>query len=124
LPEKPLDSLFLPDVDDLDKFCFINTILDSAANIFYLEKFGLNIGDNMYIQRQQSRVDKSLTQLERTPEGLIPFNPSSDWHLRLACLVDWAIFRHRIEIKTYPRLATFLDAALSHNEFAQTRPTE
>lgn len=115
------DQTFLKTVEDLDKFCFVNTILDSAANLFYLEKFGLNQQDNAYTQRQNNRINDSLLELENSS---ITFQDNNDWHLRLTCFMDWAIFRHRIQSDNYPNLCHLLKQAQQNKIFALTRPTE
>ncbi|MCK5880464.1 MAG: glutathione S-transferase family protein [Sinobacterium sp.] len=117
-------AVFLPKVEDLDKFCFINTILDSAANIFYLEKFGLDQNDNAYAMRQQQRIAASLDELEQSHQSYQAYQPLNDWHIRLACFIDWATFRHRIQIEHYPHLQNLVKQALQTEAFAQTQPTE
>ena len=114
------NSDFLANVEDLDLFCFINTILDSAANVFYLEKFGLKPTDNAYIQRQTDRIAASLQTLESRELGY--YQNQNDCHIRLTCLIDWMMFRHRINIDDFPELHLFTQQAAA--EFAQTAPTE
>ncbi|MCK5881862.1 MAG: glutathione S-transferase, partial [Sinobacterium sp.] len=74
--------------------------------------------------RQQARILSSLKQLEESPQRYKKFDPLNDWHIRLACFLDWASFRHRITIENYPNLQLLVEAALQNNAFAQTRPTE
>ncbi len=112
---------FLNTVEEFDKFCFVNTVLDSTANLFYLEKFGLDQQANAYTQRQNNRIHGSLLELENS---LLSFQAVNDWHLRLACFLDWAIFRHRIQADNYPNLCQFLQQAQQYKIFALTHPTE
>jgi len=56
---------FLSDVQDFDLYCFANTLMDSGANVFYLEKFGLKPEDNAYVERQNSRIQQGLEMLNQ-----------------------------------------------------------
>jgi len=112
---------FLPSVASLEQYCLVNTALDAAANVFYLEKFGLKGSDNAYIERQQARIHSCLSLIEAQAPS---FKPQDDVSLRLACFLDWAKFRQRIDHSLYPNLQKLLNSAQSYDAFAQTPPTE
>lgn len=116
---------FFSNVQSFDTFCFINTLLDSSANIFYLEKFGLPIASNDYTLRQQSRIDQGLQILEQRqlPDTLSALKQQDHW-LRLACYLDWGLFRNRLSLADKPNLQAFLTLANSYPVFAQTAPKE
>ncbi len=114
-------SKFCKNVIDLDQFCLVNTALDSAANLFYLEKFGLDPSNNDYTQRQQERIYSTLDELEKLH---LDFDIDNDACLRLACFIDWALFRHLLDFDNYPRLLGLLGQANDHSVFAQTQPNE
>lgn len=113
---------FCSEVKDYDLYCFASTLMDSAANVFYLEKFGLNPEDNAYVARQNARISDGMAYLE----GL-SYNkslPLKDSELRIACLVDWAMFRKRFDFTNHPNLLALLDLAKSAKAFADTYPFE
>lgn len=116
---------FCADVQSFDQFCFVNTLLDSSANIFYLEKFGLPIAANDYTQRQQSRIEQGLEILESSelPKDLASIKQQDQW-LRLACYLDWGLFRQRIDLSEKPNLQAFLKVANEYDIFASTFPHE
>lgn len=114
---------FLARAEDLDFYCFCNTLLDSAANIFYLEKFGLNLESNDYTKRQQNRIDDGLKLLEQQSfKNQVISN--NDGLLRLACFLDWAVFRNRIQLDKYPTLNELVQQAKTYEPFAKTYPFE
>ncbi|NRA40840.1 MAG: glutathione S-transferase family protein [Pseudomonadales bacterium] len=115
------EQIFLPSLQSLEHFCFINTQLDAAANVFYLEKFGLNSSDNHYIARQHARIKQGLESLE---EMQIAFQADDDVSLRLACYLDWGIFRQRFSLSHLPNLQQCLHDANAYTAFQQTSPTE
>lgn len=116
---------FFADVQSFDTFCFVNTLLDSSANVFYLEKFGLPVAANDYTKRQQSRIEQGLDILEKTalPTTLEAIKQQDHW-LRLACYLDWGLFRNRLSLNDKPNLQAFLALANSYPIFAQTAPKE
>ena len=77
---------YLAEIEDFDRFCFANTLMDSAANVFYLEKFGLKADDNAYVQRQNARIEQGLAMMNEWP--LLTTDHFSDSQLRIACFID------------------------------------
>jgi glutathione S-transferase len=116
---------FCADIQAFDLFCFINTLLDSSANVFYLEKSGLQLQTNDYTLRQQSRIQQGLEILEAgtLATSLAEIKQQDHW-LRLACYLDWALFRKRINLNDKPRLQAFLCLANSYEPYASTYPHE
>ncbi len=47
---------FFSDNDDFNNYCTANTLLDTAINLFYLEKEDLTPAKSGYLARQQSRM--------------------------------------------------------------------
>ncbi len=114
---------FLPDLADCDLFALTNTALDTAINLFLLEKDGLTSEDSGYLGRQDARVGDVLDALEsRTaarPQG------NRDWtdgELRLSCFLGWALFRERLTLDRHPALADFLAAMQEYRPFSETEP--
>lgn len=123
LREQAGQSFFNDKVESLqqfDHFCTTNTLMDTTINVFYLEKDGLTENNSAYIARQKQRLETGLKALEAlTLSHTAPFN---DLELRIACFLDWALFRQRITLISYPRLNSFMDAIKNYPHFAITAP--
>ena len=58
------DERFFADVKDFDQYCLVNTAMDSAINVFLLEREGVTADSVKYIKRQQQRIDDILQLME------------------------------------------------------------
>lgn len=112
---------FLTSPSDFDLYCLSNTVLDSAICLFLAKKLdGLLPGQSQYLTRQAARVESGLDELEaRDLSEALPLN---DAGIRLACLLDWGLFRHRFDLENRPRLQAFLKLARSWEGFSETAP--
>ena len=109
---------YLPCIQDFDQFCFANTLMDSAANVFYLQKQGLK--ENAYVDRQQARINQGLTYLNALP---VPSNlPLSDGQWRIACFIDWGLFRQRFSLDGLKSLQQLLALANTDEHFKKSYP--
>lgn len=107
-------------VGETELYTLANTVLDTAINLYLLEKEGFTPGNIPYLSRQQNRIESSLKALENlTPSSSETFN---DAHWRLACLLDWATYRNRFQINSYQNLTNFHQTALANPHFQQTAP--
>jgi glutathione S-transferase len=103
-----------------NSYCTANTLLDTAINLFYLEKDGLTAQQSVYLTRQQSRLHTGLLELEKLPFSTqAPYN---DAELRIACFLDWALFRERITLNSLSALQHFLDGVRQYPHFVATTP--
>lgn len=121
------DQAFLPEIYDFDFFAVCNSVLDSVVNIFLLERTGLGVEQNAYLQRQQTRVNSGLQALdERVAKYYTDVNTeqvmSNDALLRAACFLQWAQFRARIDTTSLPHLMTLVTLAKDNEAFASTAP--
>ncbi|MDZ7790975.1 MAG: glutathione S-transferase family protein [Xanthomonadales bacterium] len=115
---------FLPDVDDCDLFALSNTALDTAVNLFLLEKDGLTAEHSGYLKRQSERVYEILQALNRRVADFpVKTQDFTEGELRLGCFLDWALFRERIALADHVELAAFLERINNYPEFASTAPT-
>jgi len=113
-------SFFFKNVQEYNSYCTANTLLDTAINLFYLEKENLTPKTSTYLARQQSRMETGMTELNKLKfSTAAPFN---DAELRIACFLDWALFRNRITLDAYPNLKVFLDNIRRYPHFASTAP--
>ncbi|WP_066960213.1 glutathione S-transferase family protein [Microbulbifer sp. Q7] len=113
-------QVFIPDVQDLDRYCLANTLLDSAINLFLLERSGLDLKVNAYTQRQQLRIERILAELDSAP--LPEAGQLSDADYRVAVGVAWGKFRKRFAIDSHRNLQRLLDIAGEDAAFAATAP--
>lgn len=112
-------TTFLPDVVEYDRFLLINTALDAALNIFLLERDGVTPETSRYLSRQQQRINSCLENLNNLS---LPAATYNDMHLRLACFMEWCLFRRRMSFESYPTLTTFLADIQHYPPFADTAP--
>jgi len=113
-------KVFFADVEQFNTYCTANTLLDTAINLFYLEKDGVTAQQSAYMARQQSRLKTGLAELEKL--SLATKAPYNDAELRIACLLGWALFRHRFTLDGLPKLQTFLDGISAYPHYAATVP--
>lgn len=115
--------IFFNSATDFNLFCNVNTVLDAAVNLFFLElKDNILPAEGSYLERHRERVLSSLQYFnEQEYSSQAPF---TDGELRLACFLDWGLFRKRINIDGLANLQALLDAARDYDIFAQTAPPE
>jgi len=111
---------FLGDIEDFELFTMVNTLLDSAINLFLLENSGIDAEQVPYLGRQQQRVQTGLAELDRRIDPSA--TTTSDSGLRCACFVDWGLFRQRISIEGFENLGRALEVARTDNLFQETAP--
>lgn len=111
---------FVASTHELNQFCTVNTALDTTANLFFLERDGVDLQGYEYTRRQAARIDSSLAELNNLT---LPKNaPYNDVHLRLACYLFWGLFRQRINIDAQQNLQAFLAGIQDYKPFADTAP--
>jgi glutathione S-transferase len=111
---------FFKKTHEFNIYCTANTLLDTAINLFYLEKENITPKTSTYLARQQSRMESGMTDLNKlTFSTTAPFN---DAELRIACFLDWALFRNRITLDAYPNLANLLENVRKYPHFLSTVP--
>ncbi len=111
---------FLATASELNQFCITNTALDATANLFFLQRDGVDIQAYEYTRRQAARIESSLAELNAIQ---LPMNaPYSDVDLRLACYLAWGLFRKRISLVAYENLQNFLTKIDQYPPFADTAP--
>ncbi|NRA23666.1 MAG: glutathione S-transferase family protein [Oleispira sp.] len=114
---------FFNDAQDFNLFCNVNTILDASVNLFFLElKDNILPKEGSYLERHQERVLSALSYFNESQYSLQA--PFTDGELRLACFLDWGLFRKRISLEGLDNLQALLKAARSYDVFAKTAPPE
>ena len=112
--------VFLPELEDFELFSMINTILDTTINLFLLENSGADADQIPYLSRQKSRIESGLLELDKRIDS--SKGVSLDSNLRLACFIDWAIFRNRIDFTPHSNLLALLESANRSEAFSGTAP--
>ena len=110
---------FMADAQEYDLYCLANTLADSTLNLFLLEKDGLTPENSGYLKRQQSRVESGLDALNA---AAVTEGDLNDAQLRIACYLDWALFRERIDIANHQALNDLLVHANTVAGFQETNP--
>lgn len=111
---------FLENVDEMNRYLAATTLLDSAINLFFLEKDGITPEQSSYLARQQARIETGLNAFEQDVQLGKEHLDEAD--LRLACFLDWGLFRNRLTLAKYPRLKDFLLKTKDYAPFADTSP--
>lgn len=110
-------------LDDLLTIQTIETLLNSALNIFALRRDGVLRESVPYLRREADRTQAILDWLEArvTPEGFIPGEFSvSD--LNLACALTWIEFRQPVPWRGRPKLERLHEEWERRPAMAATRP--
>lgn len=111
---------FIQDAQEMDIFCMANTALDTAINLFLLEREGQTPDNNAYLARQSKRVESALKALEGADlESLPALNLVET---RIGCFLAWGLFRNRFEIDDHVKLQNLLARCNEWPLFADTAP--
>jgi len=104
---KKSERSFIASSEEMDVYTMANTLMDSAINQFLLERMDeMTPESSKYLARQASRVESGLEALENSK-----FLSRDDFHIaltRLACFLDWGLFRERISLTDKPNLQALL----------------
>lgn len=109
---------YLTSTNELNQFCMVNTALDTTANLFFLQRDGVDLQAYEYTRRQAARIESSLAELNQLSLPTHP--PYNDVHLRLACYLAWALFRKRINIDAHENLQKLLAGINQYKPFVDT----
>ena len=106
-------SLWLDQIEHYDMYLLVNTLLDSAINLFLLAREDCTPDNTVYLRRQRSRVIDGLRVLNDYSFGAVssPDHKLNDAELRLACFLDWGLHRNQFLIEGLTRLQELLNLA-------------
>ena len=111
------------DSEDFELYSLVNTTMDTEINLFLLSRDGLGPDSSDYLKRQRSRVASGLDRLNEMVAGSRSQNHDySDGQIRLACLLEWGLFRNRFDLDGRPALQAFLERIRAWPVFAETAP--
>lgn len=114
---------FLAGLADFETFALANTVVDSMINVFLLETEGFDADKIRYIGRQQKRIAGGLDALDGRIGDIDSVGITQDGALRCACMLDWALFRGRIDgLDNRANLKALLTEANAEKAFADTAP--
>jgi glutathione S-transferase len=112
---------FFKSANDFNLFSNVNTVLDAAVNLFFLElKDNILPTEGSYLERHRERVLSGLQYFNK--QEYSSEAPFTDGELRLACFLDWGLFRKRINIDGLDNLQALLKSARGYEVFIQTAP--
>lgn len=114
------DGVFLESTEQTELYCMTNTVMDTAINLFLLERDGITPDNSDYLMRQLNRIQSGLIQLSDViSKSQLVENTAT---VRLACFLEWALFRERISLQSDSPLLAFLKHAQTFANFKQTVP--
>ena len=114
------DKSFLATPSETELYALANTALDTAINVFLLEKDGITEERSAYVARQKSRITTCLEALNRSDFDFEGRPSDAQW--RVACLLAWATYRNRFDYGRYNELCGFLTKVQGIAEFKETAP--
>jgi len=115
---------FIPSVNDFDGYALVNTVMDSAINIFLLERDGITFENSDYLKRQAYRVAIGLAELDGLIKNRLSLGITidNDFLLRTACFLDWGLYRQRFDFGDFENLVNLLVEAKENGIFESTSP--
>jgi glutathione S-transferase len=113
-------SHFCSTTEELNKFCLVNSALDTVVNLFFIKRDGVDISGIPYLQRQAARIQSTLEELNNIKFSLQA--PYDDADLRLGCFMGWAKLRNQVDFSVYPQLEKFYQGILGYGAFERTMP--
>ena len=111
---------FLKDIEDFELFTITTTLMDTAINLFLLEKEGCTPENVPYLGRQARRLSTGLAELNKRIDPADSVRLDSA--LRCACFLDWAMFRDRFSMDGLGNLVALVENARTDSAFADTDP--
>ncbi len=115
---KERGKIFLSTTREANLFFLANTTLDTAINVFLLEKDGITEGP--YLERQRSRIQSCFEALEREMSAWQDL--MDDGFIRVGCLLGWVRFRQRFDFSSYYRLGRFENHCDQDFTFSESAP--
>jgi glutathione S-transferase len=107
---------------DENRLTMINAVNDSLVEILLCQRSGFDThSDKLFFNLQHERVVGTLQVLEQQAAA----GQFDDWDylaMSLYCLLDWAEFRQLTDLKPYPALQQFVQAAQDRPGVVQTDP--
>jgi len=115
---------FCPDIRDFDLYLLASTALDSAVNLFLLERDDVTPASSDYLKRQQQRIQQCLQHMDQIIQPMLPNlqEQFTDGVLRVGCFLSWALFRERLSIAEQVNLLQLLQQLDENALFAATHP--
>jgi len=118
-------QVFCSGIRDFDLYLLASTAMDSAVNLFLLERDGVTPATSDYLKRQQQRIEQCLQHMDQLVQAqLLQWRETfTDGVLRLGCFLSWALFRQRVSIAGHANLQQLLQQLDQCPLFAATHPS-
>ena len=109
--------------EDMMVIVTIETLLDSALNLFFMSRDGLTPEQAPFMNREQARIQSGLDWLEAraAPEGFWP-GAFSIMDLNLVIALVWGDFRGMFKWNGRPRLEAIVDRHRQRPSLLDTQP--
>ncbi|WP_158587038.1 glutathione S-transferase family protein [Motilimonas pumila] len=115
---------FCAEIQDHECFALASTLLDAGISAVMLARAdGLTAANSAFAAKQQARVTQSLAYLDQLIDPRT-WSFQNDGHIRLACALDWGLFRQSFSLEAYPQLHAVLGQANEQKHFVATAPHE
>jgi glutathione S-transferase len=116
---------FCSDIKDFDLYLLASTALDSAVNLFLLERDDVTPASSDYLKRQQQRIQQCLQHMDQIMQPLLSGlqEPFTDGVLRVGCFLSWALYRERLGIAGQANLQKLMQQLDEYASFAATHPS-
>lgn len=100
--------------------------LESAINVFYLRRDGVETRNIPYMVKQDERVDSALAWVAQQLHGasFVEGGGLGLLELSLFCVLDWMRFRNVRPVEENPAFAAFLTAHEGHPLLQATHPSQ
>lgn len=100
-----------------------NGALESAVNVFYLRREGVDVEGVPYLRKQRARVDAAMAWLESRLHGPAFFpGPPGLAELVLFTTLDWMVFRDTWPVRDSPALEAFRTTWAGYGSWAASAP--
>lgn len=115
-------TLFAPELAELDQniLSALDAGLDSAINLFLMERDGAKKEDFPYLQRQAARVEECLDWVSKQYDGRTTLTPGrfAFVEIAVAAMMQWLRFRNRVDVTRWPNLLAVESAARRRSAIA------
>jgi glutathione S-transferase len=120
-------TLFRPEkrYHDENVLLVLDGAIDSAINVFLLERDGVSAATTPYLRRQGERIERAMGWLEEVYAGRSTLDESavSFVDLALVCGLEWLAFRKRYDLSRNPGLARVVEHHRERPSLASTHPS-
>jgi glutathione S-transferase len=111
--------------DDENVVLTVDGGIDSAINVFLLERDGVRPAPGSYLERQEVRVGRCMTWLDGLYAGRDTLGDGAFAFADIAvvCALDWLTFRKRYDVSRHENLCRMAERHRARPSLATTHPS-